>query len=469
MKNILIVCMLLVSAFVTVGSVAIAELVPEPEVFDIREYGAVGDFAALDTKAVQNAIDACTASGGGIVWVPVGRYRIGTIHMKSNVTLTLDSGAFLFGSQDLADYPTEGLIDPAEGGPRCLIYAEDATNIAFQGLGVIDGQGTPEAFPRNDGPRPRLMRLMDCEGITFSGLTYKRPAFWGLHLINCKDIHFTGVTIQFRNNQYNNDGIDLDGCSDVLIENCRIDAGDDSICLKSTGTHPCSNIVVRGCDVSSTTAAVKFGTSSSGGFVDVRVTDCRFYDCPMGAIKLQIVDGGRMDNVEFSRIIMERVGGPFFIRLGNRGRIYQSNTRQKFDPGQKPEGAPVGSLRNVRFKDIVAEVNDTEHDRMGSMISGIPGHRIENVTFENIDITFTGGGPAEAVGREVPEDIARYPEQFFFGLMPSWGFYLRHVDGIGFKNVNIQTRRDDPRPAVVMDDVLNYDPSGLYINGVKAK
>ena len=172
---------------------------------------------------------------------------------------------------------------------------------------------------------------------------------------------------------------------------------------------------------------------------------------------------------------MEEVGGPFFIRLGNRGKVYESNTRQKFGPGQKPESAPIGTLRNVRFKDIVAEVSNTEHDRMGSMITGIPGHRIENLSFENVTITFPMrrpspmNGPEEAVGREVPEDIARYPEQFFFGLLPSWGFYLRHVDGISFKNVRIQSEAPDPRPPVVLDDVLNYDPSGLYINGIKAE
>ena len=262
----------------------------------------------------------------------------------------------------------------------------------------------------------------------------------------------------------------LGGCRDVLIENCRIDSGDDAVCLKSTLLHPCENIVVRACDLSSKTAGFKLGTSSRGGFVDIRITDCFLHDCPMGAVKLQIVDGGRMENVELSRLVMDRVGGPFFIRLGNRGRQYDGScTSSGQEPDVEPEGAPVGTLRNVRIKDVVAEVSDTEYDRMGNMITGIPGHRIENISFENVTITFPGRGPVEAVDPEVPEDIARYPEQFFFGLLPSWGFYLRHVNGISFKNVRIQTENQDPRAPVVLDDVLNNNPGGLYINGVKAE
>ena len=140
----------------------------------------------------------------------------------------------------------------------------------------------------------------------------------------------------------------------MLIENCDIDSGDDAICLKSS-MNPCRNIVVRGCKVSSNTAALKFGTSSRGGFIDVSVTNCYFYNSPMGAIKLQLVDGGRLENVDISRIVMEDVGNPIFIRLGNRGRTYTGKPRR---PGSdvQPEGAPVGTLKNIRISDVVAEV-----------------------------------------------------------------------------------------------------------------
>ena len=455
MKQIIIYSLLLaIAAMVPVSSA-------EPKVFNIKTYGAIGDGEAMETEAVQQAIDACHADGGGTVRVPPGDFQIGTIRLKSNVTLSLDQGASLLGSQKLEDYPVAGLDQPREGGPRCLIYAKDAKNITIEGLGVIDGRGSREVFPRKkDGkrrPRPRLLRMDQCENVNFSGVTYKRPAFWGLHLIDCKDVRFEGVTIRMRDNNFNNDGIDIDGCENVLIENCDIDSGDDAICLKSS-KNPCRNIIVRNCRVSSHTAPLKFGTSSRGGFIDVSVTNCYFYDSPMGAIKLQLVDGGRMENVEISRIVMENVGNPIFIRLGNRASTF----------GEGGE-APVGTLRNIRISDVVAKVTLADETKAISeltkrekgksgpiMITGIPGHFVEDVVLENIEISYPGYGSEEDAESIVPEDIDRYPEQFFFGVLPAWGAYIRHAKNIEFKNVKMTLRGDDSRRKIVLDDVENF-------------
>nr|WP_236649396.1 glycosyl hydrolase family 28 protein [Rhodopirellula sp. SM50] len=430
----------------------------------------------METQAIQDTIDACHRAGGGIVRVPAGSFQIGTIILKSNVTLSLDYGASLLGSTDVADYPTENLSRPREGAAHCLIYAENANNITIEGLGVIDGRGTHENFPRNrsggrnSGIRPRLIRMESCEDLTFSGVTYKRPAFWGLHLIDCKNIHFNAVTVRFRNNNYNNDGFDIDGCENVLIENCDLSTGDDAICLKSS-KNPCRNIVVRGCKLDSNTAALKFGTSSRGGFIDVTVTNCYFHDCPMGAIKLQSVDGGRLENVDISRVVMKEVGCPLFIRLGNRGSHF----------GEGRESPPVGTLKNIRISDVVAGVTiedraiaaeavyknlkvdttpgvtDKEKSKAGPiMITGIPGHFVENVVLENIQISFPGHGTEEDARRTVPEDIDRYPEQFFFGVLPAWGAYIRHAKKIEFKNVQLTTRNADERQKVVLDDVEGF-------------
>ena len=429
--------------------------------FNIKDHGAIGNGVALDTVAVQKAIDRCSGSGGGVVRIPAGRFVIGTVQIKSNVTLSFDYGAELLGSQNLADYPTDKLRRAREGQSECLLYAEDATHIRLEGLGVIDGRGTPEAFPKRRAGsrgdrRPRLLRFEGCENVTFSGLTYKRPAFWGLHLVDCKNIHFTAVTVRFLNNGSNNDGLDLDGCENVLIENCDIQSGDDAICLKSS-RYPCRNIVVRGCRVCSHTAPLKFGSSGHGGFINVSLTNCYFYDSPMGAMKLALVDGGRLENVEISRLVMENVGCPIFIRLGNRGST--------FGKGGK---APVGTLKNIRISDVVAEVTLQDRDKSGDysdrekgkagpiMISGIPGHYVEDIVLENVKISYPGYGSEEEAKRVVPEDENRYPEQFFFGVLPAWGAYIRHAKNVEFKNVELTLRGADARQKIVLDDVEGF-------------
>ena len=453
------------------------------KVVNVKEAGAVGDSITLDTKAFQKAIDECTKAGGGVVRVPAGKYHIGTIILKSNVTLSLDYGAFLLGSQNLKDYRDDLRVAREETDSQCLIYAEDATNIAIEGLGVIDGRGTPEAFPKWDKdkkklPRPRLVRMENCNQVKLSGVTYKRPAFWGIHMVDCTNLHIDGITIRFSGNNVNNDGLDIDGCQNVLIENCDIESGDDGICLKSS-LDPCRNYVIRNNIVKSHTSPLKFGTSSAGGFIDVNVSNCYFYDCPMGGVKIELVDGGKMENIDISRITMKNVGSPIFIRLGNRGRIYENFTDQIQNSDAKPEGAPIGSVKNIRISDMVAEVtipkvrwsdkdesykkpnSDKYTDRQRAqggpiMIAGIPDHYIENVTLENIEISYPGLGTEEDTKRVVPEDIARYPEQFFFGVLPAWGAYIRHAKNITFKNVKMTTREDDKREMIVLDDVEGF-------------
>nr|WP_281281231.1 glycoside hydrolase family 28 protein [Pontiella desulfatans] len=444
----------------------------DSKIFNVITFGAVGDGETLNTIALQAAIDACTQAGGGTVRVPAGEYVSGTLHLKSNVTLSLDYGAYILGSQKHSDYPIDKLRPSREGNSECFLYAEDAANIRLEGLGVIDGRGKPEFFPKKAGPggkdnRPRLIRFENCSNVTFAGLTYKNPAFWGIHLVDCKDVHITGVTIRMQDNHSNNDGFDIDGCENVLIENCDIKAGDDSICLKST-KNPCRNIVVRDCTVSSHTAAFKCGTSSSGGFINIDVSNCYFYDCPMGGIKLQIVDGGHMENVKISRIVMDNVGSPLFVRLGNRGRVYGENTytgTALLNP-EATEGAAVGTVDGIHISDIVAHVKINPHkgkitDRNVAeagpiMISGIPGHNVKNVVLENFKVSYPGGGTEAYAKQVVPEDETRYPEQRFFGILPAWGAYIRHAENVQLKNMELSVREPDARERIILDDVTGF-------------
>jgi polygalacturonase len=424
----------------------------------ITDHGAKPDGVTLNTKAIQTAIDACHQAGGGKVVIPAGRFVTGTIHMKDNVTLHLDEGAALLGSMKLTDYDADivGAVE-APAFNRCLIYAHKAKNIGFSGKGIVDGRGSPAAFPvkigQKLGERPMLMRLVECEDISMKDVGFRNSASWGLHLLLCRNAHIDGIRIDSQNNNMNNDGIDLDGCVNVLIENCVINAGDDAICPKSTTTQVCSNIVVRDCTISSHTAAYKLGTSSRGGFVNMKVSNCRFHDCPMGAIKLLMVDGGRLENVEISNITMDNVGGPIFIRLGNRGRLYDKPTEQVYGKESTSEGAPVGILRKVRIRNIHAKVKGNQLDRLGIMISGIPGHKVEDVILEKITISLPGGGTAADAARVVPEDVARYPEQFFFGVLPSSVLYARHVKGLVVRDLDVTFEKPDARSPVYVEDV----------------
>ncbi|MDP4644515.1 MAG: glycoside hydrolase family 28 protein, partial [Opitutales bacterium] len=288
----------------------------KPVSTDVTDFGSVGDGVTLNTKALQSAIDACPK--GGVVYVPPGQYVTGTLWLKSNMELRIAEGAELLGSTNIDDYSrdNQGAIE-APAFDECLIYAENAKNVSITGGGVIDGRGTKENFPIGErvayNDRPMLIRFVDCDGVTFENVTFKNAASWCTHLVDCDNVVVRKVTIDSQVNR-NNDGFDIDGCKNVLIEDCDIRTGDDSICPKSTTERLCENILVRNCRVTSHTSAFKCGTSSRGGFKNIHVYDSEFYNVGMGAIKLQIVDGGMMEDITIENIKITGSEGPLFVR-----------------------------------------------------------------------------------------------------------------------------------------------------------
>jgi len=206
--------------------------------------------------------------------------------LRSNVELHIPAGAAILGSQDPADYPCETRnAGELLHRSRSLIVAEDASNIAITGHGLIDGRGTPEAFPAvrpgDELERPMLMRFLNCSHVLLRDVRLRNSASCGCHFIHCDQVCVEGVCIESRLNR-NNDGLDLDGCRDVFISNCRLSTGDDALCPKSA-VRATENVVVTNCVVSSNTAAFKIGTSSAGGFRDITLSNCVFRDCRMGA------------------------------------------------------------------------------------------------------------------------------------------------------------------------------------------
>lgn len=430
-----------------------AALTAEARVYDITDYGAVSDTTRLSTAAVQKAIDSCNAAGGGTVSVPAGNYKIGSIVLRSNVTLNLENGATLYGSTDIADYQlmTTDYVSLRTNVPTIqLIYADNASNVAITGLGTIDGRG--KAFPKltwNDEgiTRPHLLRLIRCSDVTVSGVTLKNSGCWMQHYLACDRVKIHGITVINRNN-YNNDALDLDGCHNVTVSDMIADSDDDGITLKSTSPRLCEDITISNCVVSSHCNAIKLGTETNGGFRNIIVRgvvvkpsadqSSRYFGLPTGhsAISLEIVDGGTMSNVDIADITITGTESPIFIRLADRRRPYAENA-----PIDK-----VGSISGIRLHDILIDGAGPT----GCSITGIEGHPVTDVQISDVTMRHAGGQPVTAAPAD--EKIAEYPEATMWGILPAKGFWLNNTRNVTFRNVNVITDAPDERPLFVATD-----------------
>lgn len=434
-------------------TLAAAALTAEARVYDITDYGAVSDTTRLSTAAVQKAIDSCNAACGGTVSVPAGNYKIGSIVLRSNVTLNLENGATLYGSTDIADYQpmTTDYVSLRTNVPTIqLIYADNASNVAITGLGTIDGRG--KAFPKltwNDEgiTRPHLLRLIRCSDVTVSGVTLKNSGCWMQHYLACDRVKIHGITVINRNN-YNNDALDLDGCHNVTVSDMIADSDDDGITLKSTSPRLCEDITISNCMVSSHCNAIKLGTETNGGFRNIIVRgvvvkpsadqSSRYFGLPTGhsAISLEIVDGGTMSNVDIADITITGTESPIFIRLADRRRPYAENA-----PIDK-----VGSISGIRLHDILIDGAGPT----GCSITGIEGHPVTNVQISDVTMRHAGGQPVTAAPAD--EKIAEYPEATMWGILPAKGFWLNHTRNVTFRNFNVITDTPDERPLFVATD-----------------
>lgn len=439
----------------------------------ITDYGAVGDSLTLNTQAIQRAIDAAYKNGGGKVTVPSGKFLTGSIFLRDNVELHLTAGATILGSLDKEDY--YWLLDDkafgSKGGPAAkvsgIIMGKYANNIAITGTGTIHGQGGKGddflAYPTAaDGstwhkpPRPKTIMLYYCKNVKVEDITSYAPQAWAQHYLGCDFMNIRGVKIHAHHNA-NGDGIDLDGCQDVVMSDCILDCDDNAFILKGRGARDCVNVAVENCVFASKITAIKTGTESSGGFKNIVINNCivrssyepkhfdKFRQQKNGSgIALEITDGGTMDGVIISNIIMEECYAPFFIKLGNRSRLYKDGTN-------KP--AP-GTMRNIKLQNIIAKKTS---NRYSSTVTGFPGHYIENLTMQNIHIEHAGGIKKEDVVKEMPENSKQHPWPGMFGRdmnYPAYGLYFRHVKNLTIDNITTTLDEPDERPAIYLEDVI---------------
>ncbi|MBI5383680.1 MAG: glycoside hydrolase family 28 protein [Verrucomicrobia bacterium] len=416
---------------------------PRSGSFNPHDFGARGDGAQLDTKALQAAIDACAKAGGGTVALTAGTYLSGTLFLRSRVQLHLEPGATLLGSKNLADYPpTVSKVRSYTDNytERSLIYAEDLDGVAITGLGRIDGQGA--AFKGPYKVRPYLIRVIACRGVTVRDVTILDSPMWVQHYLACDHVLIDGITVRSKVNA-NNDGIDIDGCHQVRIANCDISSGDDAIVLKSTLDRACQNVVVTNCVLSSDCNAFKLGTESNGGFENIALSNCAIHDTRLAGLAVEMVDGGLLERVSVANIVMRNVACPIFVRLGHRARPFKEGMDK---PG-------LGRLRSVTITDVQAD----GANRVGCSITGLPEHPAEDITLENIHLSFAGGGTEADARRAVPEHPEKYPEYAMFGTLPAYGFYCRHVKRLRFSNVRLESAAPEARPALVCDDVEDLE------------
>jgi len=436
--------------------------------FSVIDHGARGDGKTLCTQAIQKAIDACAAAGGGTVSLPPGTYRSGTVFLKSRVTLHLEAGATLLGSTDLADYPPVVPKIPSRTNlyiHRSLIYAEDQHEIGIAGQGTIDGSGAAFQKDRKDiRKRPYNVRIVNCRDVRVEDVHMRDSGCWNQHYLACQRVLLRGLRV-YNHTAYNGDGLDIDASSDVVVTQCFIDSDDDAVCLKSTFDRPCENVLISDCVISSHCNAIKAGTDSTGGFVNVTITNCSILSPrtskPIygrqrgsGGLALEIVDGGRMERITVSNLSIDGVEVPIFVRLGSRGYGWLP------EGAKREKGPATGTIRDVSLANIVA----TRAGKTGCSLTGLPGHPLQNITLANVTIRTEGGGEQAWVSAVVPEHAEKYPEGTMFGNLPAYGLYCRHVQGLTLSDVRLHASQPDQRHALVLDDVEDADASGLKLS-----
>jgi Glycosyl hydrolases family 28 len=439
----------------------------------IKDYGALGDGTTLDNSAINRAIDACHAAGGGMVYVPPGVYLCGTVVLKSNVTLYLEAGATLLGSKNLADYPLQsGPLQTGGTTMRHLVFARDADNVGLAGPGLIDGQGhafwapSGRAIPPDeqwryaiafewkalDRPSP-MVEFYNCNNVHIQDVRIENSPGWTLRPIQCDNVFIRGISIKNPVYGPNTDGIDPTCCRNVFISDCMIDTGDDAICLKSENPYgdavqASKNITVTNCVLTGCCNGFKMGTATRGSFENVVFSNSVIFneDVPLSeriisGIAVEMVDGGSVEGVLISNIRMQRVRTPIFIRRANRA--------------PRPDGTP-GTLRGVMIENVYATGSI-----LTSSITGLPGFDVQDVTLSNIRIDSDEAGQADWVSRQIPEVPKGYPEAHAFGRLPGYGFYCRHVTGMRIRNVEFKAATAEERPAIFCDDVKDLDIGGF--------
>ncbi|HEV2211648.1 MAG TPA: glycosyl hydrolase family 28 protein [Verrucomicrobiae bacterium] len=455
--------------------------------YNVREFGAKGDGVTLDTAAVQAAINACHADQGGTVLIPAGVFVIGTVELKSNVTLHISAQGKLLGSADgkhyhaIAEIPLSGDTSLNDGNVG-MLYAVHAENITLEGPGTIDGQGSKFRIPEGavrapsgteDSDRPYQFLFYRCKNLAVRDVFLTAGAIHAVRIIQSSYVQLTGLHIHNRVNR-NNDGFHFISSDHVHISNCDVECQDDACALFGS----CKFVTVDDCSFSTRWSVFRFG---GGQAENIAVSNCLIhetYGCP---IKMVCSPEARFENMAFSNLVMRNVTGPISITQGPH-----RPARARPPGGQEKTGASAASedalapgvVRNISFRGIQATVvvpialpdtpftTDYHPAEIKSCIglSAVDGF-LENISFEDVQVMFPGGGTeAEAAVRDVPLVIGEYYEA---GVLPAYALFARNVRGLRLSNVRFQVAGAEARPAVVLDHVIDAAFNGFTAQGTK--
>ena len=440
--------------------------------YNIRDFGAKGDGKTLDTKAVQAAIDACHADGGGTVLAPAGVFLIGTVELKSNVTLHIAAQGTLLGSADGKQYYAAEAI-PLHGdatlndGNVGLLFAVGAENVTLEGPGVIDGQGAQFRSPkrglappsgRGGAARPYHVLLHRCRNVRVRDLNLVASAFHSVRVIQSSFVWMNGLRIYNRVNG-NNDGFHFISCDHVHVDGCDVESQDDACALFGG----CKFVTVANSTFSTRWSVFRFG---GGNPENITVSNCiiyQTYGCP---IKMHFGPESKASTILFSNLVLRDVTGPISINVSDRMR------------GDSAGGVrEPGYVRGVTFQNIRAEVTSegkqysdipfNQNYRPGEMrqcivLNAIGDAVIEDIVFSDVRVRYGGGGTAEEAAREVPQIAGEY---FEIGTPPAYGLFARNVRGLTLANVRFDVEHPDLRPAVLLKNVSDAGMSGLSAQG----
>lgn len=442
--------------------------------YNVRDFGAKGDGKAIDSPAINAAINAAAADGGGIIYLPAGAYACYSIRLSNHIEIYLEKGAKIIAA---AQSGQDG-FDLAEEGPQpqyqdfghshwknSLIWGIGLEDITISGEGMIDGSNLSCGFGDTAlaaGVGNKSISLKECRKVTIKDITIYNGGHFCLLATGVDDLKITGITVDTMR-----DGLDIDCCRNVRVSDCLINSTfDDGLVLKASYALEkfvdTQDVTITGCHLSAYATGsvldatykpapttnphtgspssnraggrIKLGTESSGGFKNIAISNCTFRYC--GGILLESMDGGEVEDIVISNITMrEGIDSPLLIRLGERMR--------------SPENTPVGTVKRILISDVNVYDSDS---RYSTIISGTPGHKIEDVTLRNINLHFKGGMSTKDISGMPPENIKAYPDPWMFGLNPAKGMLFRHIDGLTLDCVNFRYTKADNRPLFMSED-----------------